>query len=280
MTSAHTQFNYNRRSSASSPYTIPAKHHHQYGTGVPHYSQHHRSFSQGHQTRPVFRPDNGEAIEDTTDEAAMSSSVPTLSREFVARRISEGESGRLKEELKCEACGKGYKHISSLAKHLWEHTPEWNVTKKLLISKHQQVQLLEAASILVGMTDKDVAESPGVFDSSSRRNSLFQDDDTPVHGRKNSVSQYPPSSSSATSSTSPPTVPVDSYLVKDEASVSFVAGGYLDSKAGFSDVHSESNTHSRLDSVSYKHSSTPNMPMISPRSHNWVDDEDIVGKME
>jgi hypothetical protein len=83
----------------------------------------------------------------------LSSSVPVLSREFVVRRISEGETGRLKEELKCEACGKGYKHISSLAKHLWEHTPEWNVTKKLLISKHQQVQLLEAASILVSMNE-------------------------------------------------------------------------------------------------------------------------------
>ena len=69
----------------------------------------------------------------------------------MVRRTSEGETGRVKEDLRCEACGKGYKHISSLAKHLWEHTPEWNVTKKLLISKHQQVQLLEAASILVGM---------------------------------------------------------------------------------------------------------------------------------
>lgn len=88
-------------------------------------------------------------------EAHLSSSVPLLSREFVVRRISEGETGRLKEELKCEACGKGYKHISSLAKHLWEHTPEWNVTKKLLISKHQQVQLLEAASILCSMNDKE-----------------------------------------------------------------------------------------------------------------------------
>lgn len=78
-----------------------------------------------------------------------------LSRRFVARRISEGETGRLKEELKCQACGKGYKHISSLAKHLWEHTPEWSVTSKLLISKHQQVQLLEAASILVSLNEND-----------------------------------------------------------------------------------------------------------------------------
>lgn len=81
--------------------------------------------------------------------------VPQLSRKFVARRISEGETGRLKEELKCQACGKGYKHVSSLAKHLWEHTPEWNVTSKLLISKHQQVQLLEAASILASMNEDD-----------------------------------------------------------------------------------------------------------------------------
>lgn len=33
----------------------------------------------------------------------------------------------------------------------WEHTPQWQYTSKLLISKHQQVQLLEAASVLVAM---------------------------------------------------------------------------------------------------------------------------------
>jgi hypothetical protein len=33
----------------------------------------------------------------------------------------------------------------------WEHDPAWAVTSKLLISKHQQVQLLEAASVLVTM---------------------------------------------------------------------------------------------------------------------------------
>jgi len=36
----------------------------------------------------------------------------------------------------------------------WEHTPEWSYTSKLLISKHQQVQLLEAASVLVGMNNR------------------------------------------------------------------------------------------------------------------------------
>ena len=104
--------------------------------------------------------------------AASFQNCPQLSRKFVARRISEGETGRLKEQLKCQACGKGYKHVSSLAKHLWEHTPEWNVTSKLLISKHQQVQLLEAASILVSMNEEDdcleKGESDALEDSSDK----------------------------------------------------------------------------------------------------------------
>lgn len=42
----------------------------------------------------------------------------------------------------------------------WEHTPEWSYTSKLLISKHQQVQLLEAASVLVAMNVKDNTATP------------------------------------------------------------------------------------------------------------------------
>lgn len=86
------------------------------------------------------------------------------------RRASDGQpltkEGRKSSrvELRCEKCGKGYKHSSCLTKHLWEHTPEWSYTSKLLISKHQQVQLLEAASVLVAMNnvpkeDEAVAEA-------------------------------------------------------------------------------------------------------------------------
>jgi len=42
----------------------------------------------------------------------------------------------------------------------WEHTPEWSYTSKLLISKHQQVQLLEAASVLVAMNGSKDATTP------------------------------------------------------------------------------------------------------------------------
>ncbi|KAL8695113.1 MAG: hypothetical protein Q9224_003450 [Gallowayella concinna] len=54
--------------------------------------------------------------------------------------LSKGEGKRSSGELRCEK---------------WEHTPEWSYTSKLLISKHQQVQLLEAASVLVGMNQED-----------------------------------------------------------------------------------------------------------------------------
>lgn len=169
MTSTHTQY---RRNSSASPYTIPIKH-------QQHYQQAYQQESKQNGGGPI------------------STSVPSLSREFVVRRISEGETGRLKEELKCEACGKGYKHISSLAKHLWEHTPEWNVTKKLLISKHQQVQLLEAASILVGMNETNEAVlndenplSPSVSADPGRFN---PSEYNPHKTRSHSISQYPPS---------------------------------------------------------------------------------------
>lgn len=50
----------------------------------------------------------------------------------------------------------------------WEHTPEWTYTSKLLISKHQQVQLLQAASVLVEMNqDAIAAEDTAKSDHSS-----------------------------------------------------------------------------------------------------------------
>ncbi|SAM03084.1 hypothetical protein [Absidia glauca] len=52
---------------------------------------------------------------------------------------------------RCDDCGKVYKHPSCLMKHRWEHSEEWELTSKLLLTKHQQVQMLEAAAILVSM---------------------------------------------------------------------------------------------------------------------------------
>ncbi len=55
--------------------------------------------------------------------------------------------------------------------HRWEHTPEWSYTSKLLISKHQQVQLLEAASVLVGMNLDEPTEPETAKTTSSDQSS-------------------------------------------------------------------------------------------------------------
>ncbi|KAG5721990.1 hypothetical protein E4T56_gene18470 [Termitomyces sp. T112] len=59
------------------------------------------------------------------------------------------KSGRKRGvDHKCESCSKIYRHPSCLIKHRWEHTPHWREASKFVLSKHQQVQLLEAAAIL------------------------------------------------------------------------------------------------------------------------------------
>jgi len=102
------------------------------------------------------------------------------------RRASEGQhlmkDGKKanSNDLKCDKCGKGYKHSSCLTKHLWEHTPEWSLTSKLLISKHQQVQLLEAASVLVTMNQDGTTHTPP--DSAKDFQSDDQDSASPTSG--------------------------------------------------------------------------------------------------
>ncbi len=63
----------------------------------------------------------------------------------------ESKAGKHEQLHRCESCAKVYRHPSCLIKHRWEHTVYWKEASKFLMSKHQQVQLLEAAAILVGM---------------------------------------------------------------------------------------------------------------------------------
>lgn len=62
----------------------------------------------------------------------------------------KGAARRDKDKLlfECEKCSKVYRHSTCLTKHRWEHTSHWKEASKLLLSKHQQVQLLEGAAIL------------------------------------------------------------------------------------------------------------------------------------
>ncbi|RXK35553.1 hypothetical protein M231_07185 [Tremella mesenterica] len=65
---------------------------------------------------------------------------------------SGGIKGRRKGHIyKCLDCGKQYRHPICLTKHRWEHTPFWKEPNQLSMSKHQQVQALEGAAILLHM---------------------------------------------------------------------------------------------------------------------------------
>ncbi|KAJ7457201.1 hypothetical protein B0H11DRAFT_211271 [Mycena galericulata] len=105
--------------------------------------------------------------------AVVPASAPTKS----STPIPIASAGRKKRGVdhKCEACSKIYRHPSCLIKHRWEHTPHWRTLASLPafptspaaspsshphsgkpgkhtpmapLSKHAQVQLLEAAAIL------------------------------------------------------------------------------------------------------------------------------------
>lgn len=82
----------------------------------------------------------------------------------------------------------------------WEHTPEWQYTSKLLISKHQQVQLLEAASVLVAMnqepetakdSDRSSASPAASGSSDPREDELSSTDTTPPPQLDPAMADYP-----------------------------------------------------------------------------------------
>ncbi|KAG9045772.1 hypothetical protein FS837_005660 [Tulasnella sp. UAMH 9824] len=71
-------------------------------------------------------------------------------------------SGRKKGVIyRCETCSKVYRHPNCLLKHRWEHSPAWREASKFLLSKHQQVQLLEAAAILSHITPREESAGAG-----------------------------------------------------------------------------------------------------------------------
>lgn len=80
------------------------------------------------------------------DDASVAAPAKT---EINGAGISVTKTGKKRGIIfKCESCSKVYRHPSCLIKHRWEHSPHWREASKFLLSKHQQVQLLEAAAIL------------------------------------------------------------------------------------------------------------------------------------
>ncbi|KAL1935572.1 hypothetical protein VTP01DRAFT_4712 [Rhizomucor pusillus] len=132
-----------QRTESSSPYSHSQHHHH-----------HHHLLS----TTATAAATGGRTIRNGTmrrsAEPAAASSLPA----------SHGRKGRYMSESpgkgyhRCEECGKVYKHPNCLSKHRWEHSEQWELTSKLLLTKHQQVQMLEAAAILLSMDAQRVEQ--------------------------------------------------------------------------------------------------------------------------
>ncbi|KAL2752499.1 hypothetical protein ACRALDRAFT_1065619 [Sodiomyces alcalophilus JCM 7366] len=157
-----------------------------------------------------FHMDKREVPENAIDDEPYADEGNTRSVKARARRASDGQA-LVKErrksnrvELRCETCGKGYKHSSCLTKHLWEHTPEWSLTSKLLISKHQQVQLLEAASVLVAMNGKETEDAAAAAQTTSPPESARDFPSEPESTASPAASGFSDSRHSSADTTPPP----------------------------------------------------------------------------
>ncbi|KAL1903705.1 hypothetical protein Sste5344_010598 [Sporothrix stenoceras] len=123
------------------------------------------------------------------DASSLAFEIARVRRASDGQPLKEGRrSSRM--ELRCKQCGKGYKH-------------KWALTSKLLISKHQQVQLLEAASVLVTMnTSPDGEDNAAATPPDSTRDSASEND--PASPSASGFS-YQHDSHSSVDTTPPPT---------------------------------------------------------------------------
>ncbi|KAI0049356.1 hypothetical protein FA95DRAFT_1604478 [Auriscalpium vulgare] len=90
-------------------------------------------------------------LSDARDAAIRPSPVASAPVPIPTAEDDDGDrtkGGKKRATFICESCSKVYRHPSCLIKHRWEHTPYWREASKFLLSKHQQVQLMEAAAIL------------------------------------------------------------------------------------------------------------------------------------
>ncbi|KAG0038621.1 hypothetical protein BGZ82_011432 [Podila clonocystis] len=99
------------------------------------------------------------------------------------------------EVHKCMDCGKVYKHPNCLWKHRWEHSTYWKSATKFLLSKHQQVRMMEAAAILLGMDEARAADKDAIVSTVIKQRGM---------GGPSSTSSSPPTSTKSLSTSPPP----------------------------------------------------------------------------
>lgn len=136
----------------------------------------------------------------------------------------------------------------------WEHDPAWAVTSKLLISKHQQVQLLEAATVLVNMNMDDVPEhSP---DADSEFSSASPDASSDVRDGLSSAETTPP--------------PMDEQEEDDDFEMSGMPANWT-KRPSISNASAFSRSYQSIPSSSYTGSAPLHSPAFSHFRKSSVD---------
>lgn len=136
----------------------------------------------------------------------------------------------------------------------WEHDPAWAITSKLLISKHQQVQLLEAATVLVNMNQDDEPEqSP---EAESEDSSASPDASSELRAGISSAETTPP--------------PIDEQEQDDDFEMSGVPAHWT-KRPSVSNVSAFSRSYQSIPSSSYTGSAPLHSPAFSHFRKSSID---------
>ncbi|KAJ5773486.1 hypothetical protein N7457_008382 [Penicillium paradoxum] len=189
----------------------------------------------------------------------LSRSINGASQESpVARKespASDQSDGKLKNRNRRASEGAQLKTDGKRASAAirWEHDPAWAVTSKLLISKHQQVQLLEAASVLVTMNHDDPPDESAELESELSS------------GSPDALSEMRDGISSA--ETTPP--PMDSEE-DDDFEMSGVPAQWT-KRPSVSNASGFSRSYQSIPSSSYNDSASLHSPTFSHFRHSSID---------
>ncbi|KAF9920301.1 hypothetical protein FBU30_009893 [Linnemannia zychae] len=143
--------------------------------------------------------DDGE-IKQETRGRRRSNSLTTGSTQDGSNK-KQAQEGDQTDVHKCMDCGKIYKHPNCLWKHRWLHSQYWKSATKFLLSKHQQVQLMEAAAILLGMDESRQGDNDPIVSMFSKQRGAMANS---VGSGASSSSASPPTSTKSLSGSPPP----------------------------------------------------------------------------
>ncbi|KAF9130312.1 hypothetical protein BGW39_003237 [Mortierella sp. 14UC] len=144
--------------------------------------------------------DDGEIKQETRGRRRSNSLTSGLAQDGGANK-KQAQDGDHADTHKCTECGKVYKHPNCLWKHRWLHSQYWKSATKFLLSKHQQVQLMEAAAILLGMDESRQGDNDPIVSMFSKQRGALANS---VGSGSSSSSASPPTYTKSLSGSPPP----------------------------------------------------------------------------